>query len=44
MESKKVKFSLRLTEELAKKVTQKAKEIGVSANAYIAMVLSEKVK
>lgn len=35
--------TLRLKEELDKKINQKAKECGVSVNAYISLILSKEV-
>ena len=39
-----IKRTLRLNESLNKKLCERAKELGVSVNAYIIMVLSEEMK
>lgn len=39
-----IKRTLRLNESLNTKVCEKAKELGISVNAYIIMVLSEEIK
>ena len=36
------RLTLRLPKELSKAIKQKAKEIGVSANCYILMILSSR--
>ncbi len=40
---KKTQITLRLKEDLANKISEKAGEYGISVNAYISMVLSKEL-
>lgn len=40
---KRTQVTLRLKSELAKKITEKAQELGISVNAFIAMTLSKEL-
>lgn len=42
--SKKVKFTLYMTEQLSKLVEEKADELGLSKNAYIITTLNKAIK
>jgi predicted DNA binding CopG/RHH family protein len=44
MVSKKIRRTLRLTEELDRKITEKASEMGISFNAYVSMVLAKELQ
>ncbi|NLK87798.1 MAG: toxin-antitoxin system HicB family antitoxin [Clostridiaceae bacterium] len=44
MVSKTIRRTLRLKEELDKKVNEKAKELGISVNAFIVMTLTKVTK
>ncbi|WP_223664013.1 toxin-antitoxin system HicB family antitoxin [Pseudobacillus badius] len=39
-----INFSLRISDELSKKIEKKARDMGLSKNAYINMVLHGEVK
>lgn len=44
MTNEKVNFSLRINPYVHKKISDKAKKLGVSKNSLITMILSEKLK